>query len=617
MDDTNTSRTPDPLVKLWLDRIATANKHWSSMHKRAEHCRKLVANIQADSELGGYSPQRANLISSTLRTIQSRVYAKNPEIDATPKNNDPELDLFVNTIASVTQAQLEDANLKQAAKRAVRSAMTTKIGVVKVLYQRDMKRGPTIQARIEDAQENLARIDGLIAEIEDENVSIEHSAKRRELQELISTLEAGVEVVASEGLCIDVVRTDRILIDPAVEDFWDYPKADWIIEKIPMRKTMAKGIFKDYDLDSATTYRAGKYSEHVQSSKEDAGDDPMIMVFECWSKSENKVYTLVDGCTKQFARAPYNPEKMGERWYPYFIVPFETVDGKFEAQSLVDSLETLQEEHNAARSKEDEVRKNYNPHYVASSDSNTKNATKKIQATVGEVVFYDTNGLPIQQTIMPAPELSLDPGMVDTSRISQDWEMVSGLQDAARSTVVDPKTATEASIMEQSLAAKVADFRDQIEDWLSEICKFASELCLWNLTPQQVESIMGPAKPDEMGQLKPSYSWIEAPSPENIFGIANIKVRAGSTGDPNKLKAQQNWLQAMPVIQPLIMQIRQIEMTGGDATPERELVKETAARFDEHIDIERFLPKKPTMTQIPGMPGMPAGGLPEPSIPLQ
>ena len=44
--------------------------------------------------------------------------------------------------------------------------------------------------------------------------------------------------------------------------------------------------------------------------------------------------------------------------------------------------------------------------------------------------------------------------------------------EAARSIVTKPKTATEASISDQSLGARVADFRDTVEEWLSEIAQY-------------------------------------------------------------------------------------------------------------------------------------------------
>ena len=74
-------------------------------------------------------------------------------------------------------------------------------------------------------------------------------------------------------------------------------------------------------------------------------------------------------------------------------------------------------------------------------------------------------------------------------------------------------------------------------------------------------------------------------------------------------------MEALPVLQGLIQTIMQIEAGGGDASPFREMLKETAARFDETIDIERFLPAKPQPPAPPMMPPAAMGGEQLPPIP--
>jgi hypothetical protein len=244
---------------------------------------------------------------------------------------------------------------------------------------------------------------------------------------------------------------------------------------------------------------------------------------------------------------------------------------------------------------------------IVSADADGKSIRKETSAAIGEYVTMDTNGRPVGDMIQPSPELRIDPALTDTSKIMQDWQEVTGLQDAARSVVVKPKTATEANIMEQSLGARVSEFRDQVEDWLTDIAQYASELCLLNMSAQQVAQIMGEnPKPPEVGMPPPAvtpeavYEWPKGATPESVFNLVQIKIRSGSTGQPNKLEAQDTWTRAMPMLQQMVAMIRQIEAAGGDATPERELVKETAARFDDSIDVDRFLPTKP-----PAMPTLP------------
>jgi hypothetical protein len=633
----------DPLVKTWTDRVKQAEKHWERMHKRMRHNRKLVRGIDdaVDPTKPEYNAQRANLIQSTLTVVLSKVYAKNPEMSGQPTNKAADLKLFAETVSRVTQAMLESAKLKKKAKATVRAAMTCSFGVVKVQYQQEMREDPIIKDRIQDAQDNIARIDSLLAQIEDEQQRCDHESKKRELEELLAGLEKQKEVVAAEGLVIDRVPSDRLLVDTAVEDIWEYELADWMAEKIPTRKSAAAGRFPGFDLTSATKYKADEAGRDPDKktiyslNPADDQDDPIIMVIEVWSRRDGRIYTLVEGCTKQFARAPYCPPITGERWWPYFILPFQSVDGMFCAQSLVDVLERLQAEHNETRDKFAEVRRRIRPHHIASADLKDKDITVRLHPEIGEIVVVPTEGGKLTDVIQEAQQLKIDPAVYDTSPIRNDWEMVSGLQDAARSVVVQPKTATEASISDQSLAARISEFRDQIEDWLTEIAQYSSELCLLAMTPAQVEQIMGapePVDPDAVmtavlsgqppPQPEPTYVWPEQRTPDTVFNLIQINIRAGSTAAPNKLQQQETWSKALPLLREMVMIIRQIEAANGDATPERELVKETAARFDETIDVERFLPAKPVMPAMPmpgmGMPpGMPApgAGIPPPQRP--
>ncbi len=283
---------------------------------------------KAEPSSSAYNKHRANLIQSTISVVLSRVYAKNPEMSGTPTNKSKSLKLFSDTVSKVTQTMLEDAKLKKKAKSSVRAAMTCSFGVVKVQYQRDLRTDPLIQQRIQDTQDNIVRIEGLMKDIEDDAGGCDLEAQKRELEQALEALQATPEVVAAEGLVIDRVRTERLLVDPAVEDIWEYESADWLIEIVPMRKSKGKATFADLDIDKATTFKVGEYAKlaNDQTSKpslyknSDAGgaDDPIIVAYECWHKADNTIYTLIDGIKGIFAREPYQPAKVGERLVSLF-----------------------------------------------------------------------------------------------------------------------------------------------------------------------------------------------------------------------------------------------------------------------------------------------------------
>lgn len=181
--------------------------------------------------------------------------------------------------------------------------------------------------------------------------------------------------------------------------------------------------------------------------------------------------------------------------------------------------------------------------------------------------------------------------------------MVTGLQDASRSSVVKPKTATEANILQQSLSGRVSEFRDQVEDFLQQIAQYTAEILIQELQPEQVEKIMGPHKKGKLddvvnpatgqpvtGIVELSYDWPQL-SKDEVFELVQLKIRAGTTGVPDDLDRQESWTKLLPVIQPLISQIMQFQLQGINPAALISLLKETVMRFDDKLDLEAFVPQ--------------------------
>ena len=606
----------DPLAKQWQERISRARKHWEPFHKRVQHNRKTVAGFDWSKKPDdqGFYKLRANLLHGAISATLPQIYARNPEISAAPLRKEANIKLFCDTLETVTNRMLEQAKLKQRAKMTVRSALTCSIGVVKVMYQRDIQRDPIIVSRIQDTQDNIQHIEGLLASLEDQAKRADQEAMLEELRITMQALEARAEVVAAEGLVIDRVLTDNLLVDPDVAEFWDYPDADWIAQVVPMKRSRAEAIY-GMKLDRAKTFKGlasmDSDGKRLASGGETRGsDDEQIAIVEVWDKASHNVLTLAEGCDF-WLREPYVPERVGERWYPFFLLPYQVVDGQFVGPSMVDLMEKLQDEHNQAREAYNEHRELCKPGWVTSGDIAEKTLKRFTDSALGEVTIIDTEGRPVNQVFIPRQHPPFDPAVYDTGPVRYDIEQVTGLQDAMRSTVVQPKTATEASIMQQGLSGRVSEFRDQVEDWLQEIAQYAAEILLQELTEPQVQRIMGQPDVDPMtGQvLSKPYDWPQL-AREDVFDMVQMRIRAGTAGQPDKVEQQENWTKVLPVVQGLLGQIIQLQAAGQDAEPFIVLLRETVARFDERMDVEMLIPKPPPPPmpmpqQQPGMP-MPA-----------
>ena len=595
----------DPLARKWSERVTQARRHWDRFHRRIRHNRQIVSGLDwnRDPSDDGFYMHRANLIHSTIMGILPGIYARNPEISVKPQHASRDLKLLCKTIETVTNRYLEDAGLKQRAKATVRAALTCSFGVLKVMYQREIHSDPLIHARIQDSQDNLVRARGLSMQWRENGQGSDADSRKEEIRQTVAAVDEKAEVGRTEGLVIDRVMTEHLLVDPAIAEFWDYEQADWMIQTVPMKKAVAEGLY-GFCLDRATVYRhqgevTGNSGRLFEGVRPEAGDDSQICVLEIWDKQTQRVYTMAEGCDF-WLRDPYSPPKVGERWYPFFLLPFQTVDGCFVGPSIVDLTERLQNEHNTVRDRYNEHRDLIKPGYIASAEVNERTLKRFSDSELGEITLIDSDGQPIQQAIMPKSYPPIDPAVYDTSAVRVDWEMVTGLQDASRASVVKPKTATEANILQQSLSGRISEFRDQVEDFLQQIAQYTAEILIQELDVKQVEQIMGPHKTGLLpvsgsgelpvqGIVELAYDWPQL-SKDEIFRLVQLKIRAGSTGIPDDLDRQESWTRLLPVIQPLIGQIMQFQLEGVNPTALIALLKETVLRFDDKLDLDEFVP---------------------------
>lgn len=619
----------DELAKTWKKRIEKSAKKLEKFHTRIKHNRKLVSGFDwsGEPDSSNFYQHRANLIHGTITAILPNIYARNPEMSVTAHHQGRDLKLLCKTLEKVTNRQLVDAGLKKRAKATVRAALTVSIGAVKVLYQRDINDDPIIKGRIQDTQDNIKTVEALLQKLDDPQACADQEAIKAELEETMKGLQEKVEVVAAEGLVVDRILSEHFLLDDTVAEFEDYADGDFMVHLIPMRKSTAEGIY-GYKLNGATAYKEAGHKATgtvLEFSNPESGADYQICLMEIWDKRSQRVFTTAQGLDF-WLKPAFSPKCVGERWYPFFLLPFQLVDGQVVGPSLVDLLERLQKEHNDTRDKEVAHRELIKPGWVASSDVNEKSIKRYQDSVLGEITILDAEGKPIQNMIMAKNHPPIDPATYDTTKVRFDWEQVSGMQDAARSTVVNAKTATEANIMQQSLSGRVSEFRDQVEDFLQEISQYSAQILLQELTPQQVERIMGPHKTGPLmnadgtpmldpatnqpviGVIEPAYDWPEL-SRDEVFDMVQLQIRSGTTGEPDKIEQQETWIKLMPVIQPLITSIMNFQLKGIDTTALVALLKETVARFDDKLDIEPLIPK---LKPLPPPPmALPAGAAPD------
>lgn len=598
-------------AKRLLKRISSFDKELKERGKSWSKARQYANSGTDDAKDDGEGGLvRVNLIGSVVDTLLPSIYAKAPEIAVTPDDRVSTADYaihakFGETLQNALNTfMVKEAKLKARGKAAVRTAITTTIGWTKIVFQKDVREDPLIRNRINDTQDNIQKIKALIEETSrDGGECTEHEAKLFELQRQTESLQSEIEVVVSEGLVIDSVSAeDIIILDASCRDIDDFEMASDIAHRIRMTVEAFKTQFKMDPPKGAKLYTSATGDAESTSGEVDS-DDKLVVVYEVWSHKDLTVYTLVEGC-HQYIRPPYQPKMLGQRWYPFFALQLRRVAGVKYPLSLVEQLIELQDEYSTRRTHAAEHRKKNIPVRLLNKASGITDA--EVTSIVNRSISTDVIGVtidrsePLQSQLGSLPEIPYNPQMYDTSDIMRDIEMVGNTQDAARGAINKTKTATEAEIMSMGMQSRTGESIDVVEDWLTEQATYSAQLLLQNITPEQIKERFG----DEA-------VW-PALTKRQMFAMVNISIRAGSTARPNKMRERDQWIQIMPIIQGALEKIALFRQQGAQDMVDTtvKLIDETLKRFDERLDAKELLGIKEEQDGQEGHGEAGSGGIP-------
>lgn len=581
----------------------TAVETWLSRVRRAEDDPKRKSWVECLPKLRSYSwgskpndesgtaEARTNLVFATMAAMMPHLYAKNPDISiaptaACPKERLPVMKKFGATAEVVLGNMLiKEGKLKKRVKANVRATMTTAYGVLKMVYQKDLKADPLTLRRIEDSQNNLARIASLEKDLKEGDDVTMLAQQRDELKAQLQGLMSGNEVQVFKGFVVDRVRSeDFVVLDDSVAEFDEYVDASALGHIVWMTVSAFKTQF-GYEPFGATRYNRPFSKPDMAGAQAEgqAADDMYVCVVEIWDKEAQVVRTVARGMIR-WCREPYAPENTPQRWYPFYILGFNLVEGRWRPISDTELLMHLQEEYTRTRQNFSDVREDSVPVRVfRKAGGLTEEDIKDLSVRRRNRDWIGVEGnpsVPIGADIVQLDGLKIDPQAYDVSLIRSDMDLVVGLSDAGRANLVKPKTATEAEIMQQALGLRVEERRDTNEDMISEMGEAALEILLRDLTLDEVKQIAGE-----------DAAWPDM-SVQEIFSMVDVAVRAGSSGKPNAGKEREQWTQLLPVISDAMKKVGELRQSGNYDMAEAviSLLRETLRRFQERIDVDALIP---------------------------
>lgn len=542
-----------------------------------------------------------------------------------------ELALFAQTLEVVISKLWRKARLKRRARKAVRSALTTGIGWVKVTWQERTQRDPLVAQQINDLKDSLAHLARQMEALEDDPQSAEEAeAQRLSIQQQIDGLAEKLEIPVARGLAIDFVASENMQVAPGVE-IMEYLDAPWLNEKIFMTIADAATRWPDVELKKlrkATRYnrKKPKESEEAPEAGVEAGDadqyttgnesngkpcdSDYICINEKWSLDDGLIYRTAEGLDF-WLDEPAPPNIASPRFYGYFPLAFFEVDGERSPQSLPHRTWKLENEYNRTRTAFAEMRRrNYPGVIFDEGDIEPGYADRLSSNSRQELIGVKTvSGRPVGDCFAPKPVSGIDPAMVDTTPVIRDFDRTSGTQEALQGTVESAKTATEAEIQATGFQSRSGTMKDALEDWLGEIARYTAMIAVQALDPDDVLKLAGP-----------DAIWPNLETPEELETLIDVDIRAGSSGKPNTRSEREAWQVVLPILQNAIAQVGQLR--GSDpseiADKVEALVETTFDVMGERVDISRYLPQHEGMAVAatpPMQPAAPGAPVEEPPTP--
>jgi hypothetical protein len=627
--------TPTPelsrtaLVNVWGDRVRQARSHWNYAFDRMRDDMKFVRGYQWPNQTRENKEERyvANIVLRHVSQKVAALYAKNPKAVA-HRRHTLDFQLWDGSPESLAEAQqvmqmsmqmgpeagmhpavqqaqelLQDVSeglqrkalytkmgktlelvyehqvqeqtppTKKRMKKLVRRAVTTGVAYIKLGYHREFERAPEDQDRVNDVAEQIAMLEGLMANQQDQELQ-EHESKMEELRLLLESIQSKEELVVREGLSLDYPPSTSIIPDTACRNLDGFIGCRWVAQEFLLTPEVVQEVY-GVDVGKTFTRYSAKYHdtgaapvERESGSSEDRPDvteGDMVCVWEIYDKRTRMVYVLADGYP-DFLEEPRAPSVELERFWPFFTLMFNEVEDEYDIfpPSDVALIRDMQLEYNISRQRLREHRDANRPKHVSSKGQLDEQDKAALTGSNAHTVV-ELNGLQpgqkISDVLQPVPHNNIDPNLYEVGTYFEDILKVGGSQEANIGGAAGV-TATESSIAESSRMTGIGSNIDDLDDFLTELARSASQVLLLEMAPETVQEIAGPGAvwPQLTAQEVARELWLE--------------VRAGSSGRPNKASEIQNFERLAPFL---------IQIPGLNP---RWLLDQAVERLDDRMDLD-------------------------------
>jgi hypothetical protein len=527
---------------------------WEESYRYYNHSQNKSIHTPRGSFHRGDSSE--NIVFSNLNIMLPAIYSRDP--DVTCVTNDKMDQPFTECLEALLNAIFQRKNLlnaKPKIKKAAGIALLTNFGVLKLDWT---KKDDSVELALQEMQR-----------VSDELITAKSQERVEELYGQLESLEASMELLKPGGPNLSNVLAHNLIIDPYAEQP-DGEDAGWmcetvflptaglsarftykedIAEKNPIRnliyKPTHKAVFSEGALGGqrddglGMVLRSLSASGNLPVSFEEEGRRAYIDMYftECrmlWDKTMKRVYLF--HCDDWTWPLWVWDDPLGiTRFFPYFIVSLTMNTGGTVGVGESAYILDQQDEINDINRQMAKIRRSVFDYFYYNSDVISQDEAEKfIGGLRGETVgakhilgVKAGEGGKVQEMIQAfaPPALQFEqlfdkPKILDSvNRITNTSDALRGVQFKTNTNVASVQSYQES--MRLSVGAKV----DVIEDTVADIALALAELCVQNMTSEEVASLVG----DDMAQR-----W-EQMSVKDFTRKYSVNVVAGSMEKPNSV----------------------------------------------------------------------------------
>jgi hypothetical protein len=526
---------------------------WEEVYRYYNHSQNKT--IQTPRGVFRRGDSSENIIFSNLNIMLPAVYSRDP--DVTCNTNDKADEPFTNCLEALLNAIFQRKNLlnaKPKIKKAAGIALLTNFGILKLDWT---KKDDSVELAAQEMQRISAEL-----------ITAKNQERVEDLYGQLESLEASMELLKPGGPNLSNVLPHNLVIDPYAEQP-DGADATWMCETVylptaglsarftytenegeknPVRNLIYKPTHKAVFTEGASVgrddglgmvLRALDGSGNVPISFEEEGRRAYIDMYftECkllWDKHLKRV--LLFHCDDWTWPLWVWDDPLGiSRFFPYFIVSFSMNTGGTVGVGEAAYILDQQDEINDINRQMAKIRRAVFDYFYYNSDVITADEAEKfVQGIRGETAgakhvlgVKAGEGGKIQDMIQAFAPPSLQyemlfdkPKILDAvNRISNTSDALRGVQFKTNTNVASVQSYQES--MRLSVGAKV----DVIEDTVADVALSLAELCVQNMTAEEVASLVG----DDLAQ-----NWQQM-TVEAFTQKYSVNVVAGSMEKPNSV----------------------------------------------------------------------------------